>query len=100
VTKFRLYNNLLCYQPKGAKTRRKVAPALLRTMLLKYFHDSPVARHLGAYKTWKKVWRKYYRPNVREDVFQYVRQCELCRRAKLTRNAKAGLLAECRGSAK
>ena len=40
ATKIRLHNSLLCYQPKGAKNRRYIAPAILRPMLLKYFHDS------------------------------------------------------------
>jgi hypothetical protein len=33
ATKFRLNNNLLCYQPKGAKTRRYVVTVLLRPVL-------------------------------------------------------------------
>jgi len=69
ATKFRLYNDLLCYQPKGAKTRRYIAPAFLRPVLLKYFHDSPMSGHLGSFKTWKKVGCQFYWPKLRDDVF-------------------------------
>jgi len=91
VTKFRLQNNLLCYQLKGAKTRRYVAPALLRPMLLKHFHDSPMSRHLGSFKTWKKVGHQFYWPKLREDVFHYVGQCDLCQCAKPAQVTKVGL---------
>jgi len=47
ATKFQLRNNLLCYQPKGSKTRRYIAPAFLCPILLKYFHDSRMSGHLG-----------------------------------------------------
>ena len=50
VTKFWLHNGLLCFQLKGAKNRRYVAPAILRSMVLKYFHDSLMSRHLGLFK--------------------------------------------------
>jgi len=91
VTTFRLHNSLLCYQPKGAKNRRYVALAILRPMLLKYFHDSPMSGHLGLFKTWKKTGRQFYWPKLRDDVFKYVRQCDLCQRAKLTKDTKVGL---------
>jgi hypothetical protein len=55
VDKFSIFKNLLCYYPKGAKRRRWVVPTLLRPMLIKYFHDSPLAGHLGAFKTFNKV---------------------------------------------
>jgi hypothetical protein len=77
VSKFRWHNHLFCYQPKGAKTRRHVAPAFLRPMLLKYFHYSHVSGNLSLFKTWKKVWHQFYWPILREDVFHYVRQCDL-----------------------
>jgi len=44
--KFTVHNKLLCYYPKGAKARRYAVPELLRHMLLKYFHDSPISGHL------------------------------------------------------
>jgi len=69
ATKFQLHNSLLCYQPKGTKNRRYVAPAILRLMLLKYSHDSPMSGHLGSFKTWNKIGCKFYWQRLREDFF-------------------------------
>jgi hypothetical protein len=53
-------HSLLCYYPKGAKARRYAVPVLLRPMLVKYFHDSHISGHLGAFKTWKKLTRQFF----------------------------------------
>ena len=68
-----------------------MVPAILRPILLKYFHDSPVSGHLGSFKTWNKIGRKFYWPKMKEVIFRYVRQCDLCQRAKPAQNTKAGL---------
>jgi len=78
-----------CYKPKCAKTRRYVTPTLLHSML-KYFHDNPMSGYLGAFKTCK-VGHYCYWPKLGDDVFHYVRQCELCQRAKPAQNTSMGL---------
>ena len=47
--------------------------------------------HLGSFKTWNKVGRQFYWPKLRDDVFQYVRQCDLRQRAKPAQNNNVGL---------
>jgi len=47
--------------------------------------------HLGSFKTWKKIGRQFYWPKLRDGVFQYVRQCDLCQRAKPAQDTKMGL---------
>jgi hypothetical protein len=46
--------------------------------------------HLGAFKTFKKIARTFYWPNMRE-IFGYVRQCDLCQRAKPAQDTHVGL---------
>ena len=58
--KFTVNKKLLCYYPKGVKARRYAVPELLRPMLIKYFHDSHISGHLGAFKTWKKIGRQFF----------------------------------------
>ena len=88
--KFVVHKNLICYFPKKAIRRRWVVPAMLRPMLLTYFHDSPLAGHLGAQKTFHKVAANFWWPNIRTDVFRYVRKCGLCQRGKPAENTRVG----------
>jgi transposase InsO family protein len=59
-------------------------------MVITYYHDSPLAGHLGMFKTWHKVTRNFYWPSLKEDAFQHVRRCELCQRAKPAQNTREG----------
>jgi len=47
--------------------------------------------HLGSFKTWKNVGRQFYWPKLRNGVFHYVRQCDLCQRAKPAQDTKVVL---------
>src|SRR5215469_6117988 len=60
-------------------------------MLLKYFHDAVVSGHLGAHKTFYKLAVNFWWPSMRKEVFQYVRKCDLCQRARPAQNAQFGL---------
>jgi hypothetical protein len=79
---YELHKGLLCYRPKGARSRRWLVPESLRLMVLQYFHYGVLSGHLGAFKTFRKVARAFYWPKMRQEVFDYVRQCELCQWAK------------------
>jgi hypothetical protein len=78
VDNFQIHKNLVCFFPKKAKRRRWVVPAILRPMLLGYFHDSALAGHLGAHKTFHKVAMNFWWPKMRTEIFQYIRKCHLC----------------------
>ena len=91
VGNFRLHKNLVSFMPRGAKRNRWVVPPILRAMLLKYFHDAPFAGHLGAFKTYCKIAVNFWWPKMRAEIFQYVRRCDLCQRAKPAQNTQVGL---------
>jgi hypothetical protein len=88
---FCIHNGLLCYSPKKARRRRWVVPSSLRRMLLQYFHDGVLAGHLGARKTLGKIVSNFWWPSMRKEVFDYVRRCELCQRAKPAQHTRVGL---------
>jgi len=88
---FCIHNGLLCYFPKKARRRLWVVASSLRCMLLQYFHDGVLAGHLGARKTLGKIVSNFWWPSMRKDVFEYVRKCELCQRAKMVQNVRVGL---------
>jgi hypothetical protein len=83
--------DLVCYVPRGAKRSRWVVPLILRSIVLKYFHDSVFAGHLGAFKTFRKVAANLWWPKIRTKVFRYVRKCDLCQRAKSAQNTNVEL---------
>ena len=91
VGNFRVHKNLVCFMPRGAKRRRWVVPPILRTLLLKYFHDAAFAGHLGAFKTYHRIAANFWWPKMRAEIFLYVRRCDLCQRAKPAQNTNVGL---------
>ncbi|UYV77524.1 K02A2.6-like [Cordylochernes scorpioides] len=50
--------------------------------LLKNFHDSPTAGHLGFTKTYDRIRKRYYWPGMYRTVRRYVAHCSDCQRRK------------------
>ncbi|UYV80895.1 K02A2.6-like, partial [Cordylochernes scorpioides] len=69
------------YDPMG-KPWHLVVPRHLRQELLKNFHDSPTAGHLGFTKTYDRIRKKYYWPGMYRTVRKYVAHCSDCQRRK------------------
>jgi len=91
VDNFQIHKGLVCFFLKRAKRCRWVVPTTLRPMLLKYFHDSALAGHLGAFITFHKIVANFWWPKMRTEIFQYVRRCDLCQWAKPAQNTRVGL---------
>ena len=47
-------------------------PEIIRSEVISYHHDDPLAGHFGIDKTRELVGRKYYWPNLKRDVESYV----------------------------
>jgi hypothetical protein len=62
--RFQLQGEWLCYYPKGAKRRRWVVPVSMRHMILKYFHNTILARQLGVRKTFQKLASHFWWPKM------------------------------------
>jgi hypothetical protein len=90
ATNFQVHKGLVCYFPKRARRRRWVVPPSLRQMLLKYFHDTVMAGHPGARKTFYKIVSNFWWPKMRAEIFDCVRNCDLCQRAKPAQDARVG----------
>ena len=88
---FQIRKNLVSYNPKGAKRGRWVIPSILWPMLLHYFHDSVLAGHLGAFKTYHKIASNFWWPKMSIEISEYIRKCALCQRAKPAQNTQHGL---------
>jgi len=88
---FQIHQGLLCYSPRSAKRRRWVVTISLRGIVIRYFHDGILAGHLGARKTLGKICSNLWWPCMRQEVFEYVREYDLCQRAKRAQNTRVGL---------
>jgi hypothetical protein len=91
VDSFQISRDLLCFHPKKAKRRRWVIPASLKSMLLQYYLDSALAGLLGARTTFQKIATNFLWPRMRAEIFEYVRKCDLCQRAKPAQDARVGM---------
>ena len=60
-------------------------PEIIRSEVISYHHDDPLAGHFGIDKTRKLVGRKYYWPSLRKDIEDYVRGCDVCLASKAIR---------------
>ena len=69
-----------------------VIPSNLKLQLLKEFHDTPTAGHLGIAKTYYRTCQDCYWPKQFRDVVSYVRSCEVCQSHKVEQKAPAGLM--------
>lgn len=70
-------------QPKSNEIEYKLyVPKSKRIDVMKECHDSPLASHLGAYKTTKRILQRYYWPGVAKEVAQYVKKCHVCLQSK------------------
>jgi len=64
----------------------------IRTNLIRQHHDIPQAGHGGTAKTTQLLQRKYYWPHMRNAIKQYVKNCDICQRTKVVRDAPYGLM--------
>lgn len=50
----------------------------LKTVILQQVHDSPLGGHSGYFKTLHRLQKDFYWSGLRQDLKQYVRECDVC----------------------
>ena len=61
---------------------RLYVPDSLVDQILENGHDTPLASHLGAEKTYDRLRRLYFWPQMFKSVQNYVKKCDICRKIK------------------
>ena len=61
-------------------------------MVLQQVHDSPLGGHLGYLKTLHRLQKDFYWFGLRQELKQYVRECDVCQKLKHETCFLAGLL--------
>ena len=59
-----------------------VVPSIFVSRVIKSVHASIMSGHLGVKKTVKKIKTYFYWHNLKKDVAQWIRQCEVCNTRK------------------
>lgn len=54
----------------------------LRLELIHHFHDSRFGGHSGIYRTWTRMASTFTWAGMKQDVRQYVTNCDVCQRVK------------------
>lgn len=60
--------------------------------LIRAYHDSPTAGHLGATKTLKSIQLSYFWNSMRREVNRYVAACPVCQKTKPRHHKPYGML--------
>lgn len=86
--KFRAVNELILY-----KERVYIVPeSKMKDKIQRACHNTPLAGHLGFYKTYKQVREHFLWKGLKQDVMQHVRECKECQQNKVEHVFPAGLL--------
>ena len=69
--------------PYGVKVRNRiVVPEAYKEKILVLVHRSATAAHMGSKRTWQRARNNFWWPRMRQDVEQYVAECEECGKNK------------------
>ena len=63
----------------------EVPPETDRLKIIEEYHSSAVGGHKGSNKTYNRIRSNFYWRDMRKDIRDFVRQCEICKVNKLVR---------------
>ncbi len=74
------------------KRLKLYAPTAMKRSIMEYYHDHPMAGHLGMTKTIARLKLRFYWPKLSSDARQYVASCAVCQFTKPSQRKPAGLM--------
>ena len=67
---------------KGDIVFQSVAPEDMRQLIFHNLHSAETAGHFGRDRTVEIIKRRFYWPGLKEDVARWIKECDICARAK------------------
>lgn len=67
---------------KGLTVFQLVAPEAIRHLIFTHLHTLQTAGHFGRDRTTESIKYRYYWPGYKDDKSRWVRECDMCARAK------------------
>ena len=69
--------------PFGCKEMwRIIVPGSYKNTVLHMVHASPTAAHMGTNRTWVRARNNFWWKEMKQDIDQFIRDCELCSKNK------------------
>ena len=69
--------------PHGkSEIHRIVIPKCCVDKVLELVHDNPLAGHMGHRRTWIRARNCFWWPRMKQEIHEYINNCEKCRRNK------------------
>lgn len=84
---------LLVFSSPGFDNR-VVVPSATRGTIIKGFHDTPTAAHVGVNKAFNNMRPRFYWRGMKDDMAKYIRSCEKCQKRKPNRPLRHALLVD------
>jgi len=86
--RYKVVDDIIYYKDKiylvqGSQLKQKIIQAT---------HDSPLAGHQGFFKTYRQIRERFTWKNIKEDVLNHVRECNIYQHNKVEHTYLAGLL--------
>lgn len=63
-----------------------------KNSLLRLYHDSKIGGHQGSTKTYQRIKRMYTWPNMKREIENYVKSCNLCQLNKSGKSTKMQMM--------
>ena len=87
---YEIDNGILYYRyvppGKGPRSERLIrqvmVPHVLRSDLLKSYHDSLLGSHQGFNRTYERLKKKYWWHSMSKDTKTYIESCDVCQKSK------------------
>ncbi|MEM1008681.1 MAG: RNase H-like domain-containing protein, partial [Myxococcota bacterium] len=90
--KYTKHNGLIFYKESKHHSKRIFLPAKYRPDIIQAMHCSLLGGHMGVFKSFNRIANRYYWPNMRKDIQDHLRACDICQKAsKINHPQKAPL---------
>lgn len=67
-------------------------PSSMRHLIMKEYHETPLAGHWGSFKTLDMITRTFGWQNMRSDILTFIKDCISCQQVKVDHRSPQGLL--------
>jgi hypothetical protein len=76
--KYKIINGRILYQTNNRWSN--IITENEKTTVLSAMHDNPTSGHFGIETTYNRIKERYYWKNMKKDIEDYIKSCEICQK--------------------